>query len=66
MQAFPSHPQYHSSWITSLNANETSEPKSVNNSSTLNSSASTATDQNHFAVELADLKAKIRKYRQDL
>lgn len=48
--------------------------KSSNNSSTSTPSSSNAstsatikiTDNNHMAVELADLKSKLRKYRQEL
>lgn len=60
--------KYHSSWISSLAANnESSDPKSPNNTLTaVNTSTAAVSDQNHLAVELADLKSKLRKFRQEL
>lgn len=52
--------QYHSNWITSL-MNETD---SKNGSS--NPTSTPTNENNHFAVELANLKSKLRKFRQEL
>ena len=52
--------QYHSNWITSL-MNET-DPR--NGTSIANSTVTN--DNNHLAVELANLKSKLRKFRQEL
>lgn len=65
-------------WISSVCAErdlnttgceENSSNLSLSPSSGMNStpiSASSATDNNHMAVELADLKSKLRKLRQEL
>lgn len=60
--------KYHSSWISSLAANnETTDVKSPNSPLiAANTSSTNASDQNHLAVELADLKSKLRKFRQEL
>lgn len=55
--------KYHSNWISSLGAVEQTEGKSAGASTT---SSGVSTDQNHMAVELADQKAKLRKFRQEL
>lgn len=59
--------KYHSNWISSLvPSSEATESKTSGGTSTINSSASANSDQNHMAVELADLKSKLRKIRQEL
>ena len=70
--------QFHSNWIASLpieneqttNGLSATMQKSNSNSSsstpTTSSSISSTSDSNHMAVELADMKSKLRKLRQDL
>lgn len=70
--------KYHSHWIQSLNSDETiatANQKSNSGSSTVISpsvsasstaSAVSSSESNHLAVELADLKSKMRKIRQEL
>lgn len=59
--------KYHSNWIASIaSPAETTEAKSTSNLSAANASTAIVSDQNHTAVELADLKSKIRKIRQEL
>ncbi|KAJ6636380.1 Protein Daple [Pseudolycoriella hygida] len=52
--------RYHSNWITSL-MNETDSRNCGNVSN-----STPANDNNHLAVELANLKSKLRKFRQEL
>lgn len=68
--------KFQSNWISSLAAKEVAETKlnaaeAAHGGSGLSASAgaaasATATDNNHLAVELADLKAKLRRFRQEL
>lgn len=59
--------KYHSNWITCLAPSaETTETKSQLGNLAVNTSTSTISDQNHLVVELADLKSKLRKFRQEL
>jgi hypothetical protein len=71
--------KYHTNWIESLNKGETESlnvslnAKNAANSSNITSpsvSSSTSsvstTESNHLAVELADLKSKMRRVRQEL
>lgn len=64
---------YYSKWISSL----TNEPDAANSGSASSPNASSlsasgislspsSTESNHMAVELADLKSRIRKLRQEL
>lgn len=53
--------KYHTQWITQITPNPSDQKaEATKNQTTIN------TDQNHLAVELADLKSKLRKLRQDL
>lgn len=53
--------KYHSKWITQITPHPNEQkPGTTTNHTTMNS------DQNHLAVELADMKSKLRKLRQDL
>jgi chromosome segregation ATPase len=67
--------KYHSSWISALNSESETITSQSQKSSTMNSNVtsptvSTAsvstTESQHLAVELADLKSKMRKIRQEL
>lgn len=66
--------KYHSQWISSLNVDSetisSQSQKSSTMSSNVTSPTSTAsvstTESQHLAVELADLKSKMRKIRQEL
>lgn len=63
--------QYHSSWISSL-ANEASDSGGRNSdlgskiTPSNSTSSNSSSDNNHLAVELADMKSKLRKLRQEL
>lgn len=65
--------KYQSNWIQSL-ANESTEPQKMSNTSSGSTSFSataaannaSSDSSNHMAVELADLKSKLRKFRQEL
>lgn len=68
--------KYHSNWIGSLNSDSETinvaqnHKGSINSSNvtspTVSSSSVSTTECNHLAVELADLKSKMRKIRQEL
>lgn len=72
--------KYHSNWISSSIDNETihtvqphssrkgnsSISSNVTSPSTASSASVSTTENNHLAVELADLKSKMRKIRQEL
>lgn len=59
--------RYHSNWISSLSTeHEATKSTMASSSSASNSSTPSAMDNNHMAVELADLKSKLRKIRQEL
>ncbi|XP_031635774.1 daple-like protein [Contarinia nasturtii] len=57
--------KYHTDWITQVTPNPNDAKFSTLETST-NQTATINSDQSHFAVELADLKSKLRKLRQDL
>lgn len=57
--------KYHTDWITQVTPNS-SDAKFTTSEATVNQTTTTNSDQNHLAVELADLKSKLRKLRQDL
>lgn len=72
---------YYSKWMQSINIeldvphhhhdsgnaeSSQSTPISINSGTGLAGSTSSSTDSNHMAVELADLKSKLRKLRQEL
>lgn len=60
--------KYHSSWIGALNETETITSQSQKSSNVTSPTVSTAStsETQHLAVELADLKSKMRKIRQEL
>lgn len=61
--------KYHTKWFTYVTpiGSDANDPKfSASEHSTGHSSASMNSDQNHLAVELADMKSKMRKLRQEL
>lgn len=59
--------KYHSNWISSIASTaETTESKSQSNATATSTSTATVSDQNHAVVELADLRSKLRKVRQEL
>ena len=67
--------KYHSNWVTSVSNGDHHESVDSHKGSALSSnvtspasasSASVSTESNHMAVELADLKSKLRKNRQEL
>lgn len=72
--------KYHSNWITSMNVESDtvhmhshnarkgngSIGSNVTSPSTASSTSISTTENNHLAVELADLKSKMRKIRQEL
>jgi chromosome segregation ATPase len=64
--------KYHTSWISVLNVenemitNQTQQQKNVTSNSSVSSTAASTPESQHLAVELADLKSKIRKFRQEL
>lgn len=53
--------KYHGEWITQITPNPNDQKSETTTSQTTMNS-----DQNHLAVELADIKSKLRKLRQDL
>lgn len=57
--------KYHTDWITQVTPNP-NDVKFSTSDTTANQTATNNSDQNHLAVELADLKSKLRKLRQDL
>lgn len=57
--------KYHSKWITQV-APTPNDAKFTASHTTKNQTTAINSDQNHLAVELADLKSKLRKLRQDL
>lgn len=57
--------KYHNDWMAHVTPNSGEVKFSVTESSN-NQTATINSDQNHLAVELADLKSKLRKLRQDL
>lgn len=73
--------KFQSNWISCLAANEAAEAKSASDTAqshgasggaaqasggSVAAASATATDNNHLAVELADLKSKLRRFRQEL
>lgn len=57
--------KYHTDWMTKVSPNPNDQKFSTSETST-NQTTANSSDQNHLAVELADLKSKLRKLRQDL
>lgn len=57
--------KYHTDWIAQATLNR-NDAKFSTSGATTNQTATINSDQNHLAVELADLKSKLRKLRQDL
>lgn len=57
--------KYHTDWITQVAPNP-NDTKFSTSEATTNQTTAINSDQNHLAVELADLKSKLRKLRQDL
>lgn len=57
--------KYHGDWIAQVTPNP-SDVKFSTSDVAVNQTATINSDQNHLAVELADLKSKLRKLRQDL
>lgn len=57
-------PDHNTSECTENSSNLTMSPSSGKKSMPISSSSNT--DNNHMAVELADLKSKLRKLRQEL
>ncbi|XP_059621753.1 girdin [Phlebotomus argentipes] len=62
--------QYHSNWITSFiietEVGHNNGPQRINSMSPPSSATTNGPDSNHMVVELADLKSKLRKLRQEL
>lgn len=67
--------RYHSNWIGALNSDSETLTSQSQKSSTMNSNVTSptissasvsTTESQHLAVELADLKSKMRKIRQEL
>lgn len=56
--------RYHSKWISCAAPNADPLDAKAQSSPTINTSMNS--DQNHMAVELADLKSRMRKLRQEL
>lgn len=56
--------RYHSKWISCTASNSDPSDMKAQSSPTINTSMNS--DQNHMAVELADLKSRMRKLRQEL
>lgn len=57
--------KYHTDWMAHVAPNP-NDSKFSASETPANQTAATNSDQNHLAVELADLKSKLRKLRQDL
>lgn len=57
--------KYHTDWISQVTPNP-NDPKFSTSDASNSQTAAINSDQNHLAVELADLKSKLRKLRQDL
>lgn len=57
--------KFHTEWISQVTPNP-NDPKFSTSDTSNNQTAAINSDQNHLAVELADLKSKLRKLRQDL
>lgn len=57
--------KYRNDWMAHVIHNSNDVKFSTSENST-NQPATINSDQNHLAVELADLKSKLRKLRQDL
>ncbi|XP_055701198.1 girdin [Phlebotomus papatasi] len=62
--------QYHSNWITSFTIEtevaHNNGPQRINSMSPSSAATTNGPDSNHMVVELADLKSKLRKLRQEL
>lgn len=57
--------KYHTDWFAQVTPSS-NDAKFSTSETTVNQTTANNTDQNHLAVELADLKSKLRKLRQDL
>lgn len=58
--------KYHNDWMAHVTPSSGDVKFSASESSVNQTAATINSDQNHLAVELADLKSKLRKLRQDL
>lgn len=58
--------KFHANWITHITPITSDNVKFPAADTSANQSTAINSDQNHLAVEVADLKSKLRKLRQDL